>query len=302
MREFIELSRQLNFTSTAKTLHITQPGLSNHIRSLERVAGTMLVERSPKGTARLTPAGQSFLEMAGKIVALYDATVPALRGMQKEISGRLTVRSPRNECSRPLLDYIYEFCKENPKVDVVILPWSDADGIDDVASGAVDFGYVGQTFLEGIAVDEEWISFVPYAEGEVFLWLDQTYCSTDTALSLSSNLRGHQIIIPANKKRASWETTITSLVDHFRLECSLTARYCDSLEDLMLNKISDSELMLVSDGWTSFPPILMRKERVLRSFDPPVIAPYTLCFKDHSPNPAVEAFAEFLRRKFDAQE
>lgn len=26
--EFVELSRQLNFTSTAKTLHMTQPALS----------------------------------------------------------------------------------------------------------------------------------------------------------------------------------------------------------------------------------------------------------------------------------
>lgn len=43
LREFIELSKRLNFTATAQYMCLTQPALSNHIKALEKEAGTVLV-------------------------------------------------------------------------------------------------------------------------------------------------------------------------------------------------------------------------------------------------------------------
>ena len=39
LREFIELSKRLNFTATAQYMCLTQPALSNHIKALEKEAG-----------------------------------------------------------------------------------------------------------------------------------------------------------------------------------------------------------------------------------------------------------------------
>ena len=122
MGEFAELAHDLNFTAAAKRLHITQPSLSNHIQALERECGCALVERGGRTTPRLTPAGQMFLDMCTEMLGTYNRTMPALRELGRENRGRVVVRTPRNECSYPFVDYLFEFRKLHPTIDVAPLP------------------------------------------------------------------------------------------------------------------------------------------------------------------------------------
>lgn len=63
LREFIELSKRLNFTATARAMNLTQPALSNHVKALEKETGATLVQRCSFGSTgvRLTAEGQRFL-------------------------------------------------------------------------------------------------------------------------------------------------------------------------------------------------------------------------------------------------
>ena len=297
--EFIELSRQLNFTSTAKTLHITQPALSNHVQSLEKEAGVLLVERSSSDSARLTPAGQCFLDMAQKIVALHTETMPELQRLQQAIEGKITVRSPRHEYSSPLLGYIYEFQTSHPNIDIVICPWVDVDGMEDVASGRVDCAYVGYADFDDEELKDRFgIDIVPYTRTELTLWVDRTHPLAALNQLRVQDLQGYPLLIPANKKHDSWAACISCFVEQNKLDCVMEERYCDSLEDLALNKALPEDVLLCDASLLNFPPFQLRADRATKCFSPKAYGSISLCCRREK-DPSLQLFADFLRQKHE---
>ena len=301
LQEFVELSRQLNFTAAAKTLHMTQPALSNHVRILEKEAGAILIERGPVDHARLTPAGQCFLDMATKIVGIYDETMPKIKELQQRTEGKITIRSPRHEYSAPLLSYVFEFRNEHPYIDIVICPWNDTDGIEDVACGAVDLAYVGYGVREDEPITtERGISMVPYTTIEALLWVDRSHSLATQPTVTAHNLDGRSILIPANQKHDSWLLCVSGLIKRYDLDCEITEKFCDSLEDLALTKATADDLMLCDENLFGFPPFKLREDRVQRRFDPPVKAPVVLAYRTESDNQALMMLVDFLRSKYEA--
>jgi DNA-binding transcriptional LysR family regulator len=71
LRVFREVANTGSLSAAARTLSFTQPGVSHHIRQLERELGTALLERSPRGI-RLTPAGRALAAHAELLLARLD--------------------------------------------------------------------------------------------------------------------------------------------------------------------------------------------------------------------------------------
>lgn len=71
LREFIILSKTLNYTKAAETLHLAQPTLSKHITSMEKELGCQLFERNQRQVC-LTDSGNIFVNAAMQIVDTYD--------------------------------------------------------------------------------------------------------------------------------------------------------------------------------------------------------------------------------------
>ena len=297
LREFIELSRQLNFTSTARTLHMTQPALSNHVHALEKETGVLLIERSSKDRARLTPAGQYFLDVARQMVDLYDEMLPKLRELEHEIKGKIVVRSPRNEYSQPLFDYIFEFRREHPQVDIVLYPWTDVDGLEDVENGIVDCAYIGYVDPENPSLEDFGVSLVPYTTTQVLLWMDRSHPLASASELAVSDIDGCDLLIPANKKHDSWLLCVESIIRHYGLSCRVNERYCDSLEDLVLTKAQPEDLMLCDERTLQSFVFKLREDRVARAFDPPIVLPVSLGYGSRGDNPALGPFVDFLASK-----
>lgn len=76
-REFLELSRCLNFTQAAQNLNETQPALSKHIAALEQEFGTALFHRNRR-SVELTEAGRAMCSYATSIVSAYDGAAAAI--------------------------------------------------------------------------------------------------------------------------------------------------------------------------------------------------------------------------------
>ncbi|AGQ22697.1 LysR family transcriptional regulator [Lactobacillus helveticus] len=68
---FNELVKQHQFSSAAKRLHISQPSLSNSIKTLEKELNCNLIERR-NGRVELTKYGQIFLESADSIILTLE--------------------------------------------------------------------------------------------------------------------------------------------------------------------------------------------------------------------------------------
>src|SRR5664279_5863453 len=68
LRYALALARDRNFARAARSLKITQLGLSRSIQSLERLAGVQIFDRGSR-TVEVTDAGAVFLEYAREVMS-----------------------------------------------------------------------------------------------------------------------------------------------------------------------------------------------------------------------------------------
>lgn len=83
LRVFRAVAERGTLSAAAASLGYTQSAVSRQIATLERAAGTALVERHPKGV-RLTPAGQVVLRSAAAVIDRIDATARELGGLPED--------------------------------------------------------------------------------------------------------------------------------------------------------------------------------------------------------------------------
>ena len=55
VREFVEFTDSMNFTVAARTLHMSQPALSKHVKDLENELEVVLVDRNSAGGGTPSP-------------------------------------------------------------------------------------------------------------------------------------------------------------------------------------------------------------------------------------------------------
>ena len=121
--EFIVLARVGNFHKAAETLFITQPTLSNHIRSLEDSLGFTLLDR--KNRNKLTRAGNEFYWTAVKISDELKACV--LRCKSEFDKG---VSTEHGQSLRLVASRNYETISSFEKRTEVLLPDTELEIID----------------------------------------------------------------------------------------------------------------------------------------------------------------------------
>ena len=295
LREFVELAQRLNFTAAAKSLHITQPALSNHVAALERQVGALLIERSPAGENRLTREGGLFLEYAVDALDRYGAMLERIHAARDSVAGAFVIRSPRNEYSDPMLGYVMKFKHEHPSVQVTLLPWTDADGFDDVASGVVDVAYAASVSCDPIEREDIRVQTVELANYAVYVWADAKNPIARGEAVLPRDLEGQVIAIPATQKRATWAASISTILRQNGVSASVRERYCDSLEDLVLNKVGADEIMLFDEKIARLPAFALRPDRVMRLLETDVPNTVYLAYRASDANPGLVEFVRFIR-------
>lgn len=87
---FVTAAEKENFSRAAEELHMTQPAVSQYIKTLERNMDTQLMERNNK-MVRLTKAGEVVYHHAKEIIGLYTRMQHLVDDMMKTASGKLTI-------------------------------------------------------------------------------------------------------------------------------------------------------------------------------------------------------------------
>jgi DNA-binding transcriptional LysR family regulator len=163
---FVAVVDEGGMTKAAVASHVSQPALSQAIRTLEAELGIALFDRVGR-RVRLTAAGEALLEPARQAlrdVQTAEAAVMAVRGLD---AGRLALGSLRTLAADPTGPLIGRFRAAHPAVVVQLAdPDDPADLLDMVRAGDVELA-ITETPRErnGLAVhelaDQELVAILP---------------------------------------------------------------------------------------------------------------------------------------------
>lgn len=90
LKIFVDLAETLNFRQTAQNRHLTQPGVSQLIKSMENELGVSLFERNRRNV-KLTEGGLSFYEDMKRLIKKYDAAFERAREIAEHHNQSFTI-------------------------------------------------------------------------------------------------------------------------------------------------------------------------------------------------------------------
>jgi DNA-binding transcriptional LysR family regulator len=144
MEYLIEVADTGSFARAAENLHVSQPGLSQQIRQLERDVGTPLLARRPRNVVP-TAAGRAYLADARVAVNAARNAKRAARNLASGHGGDLEIATVRSLSSGVLPRSLTRWHREYPDVVVRLHEFGNAHTMEEqVADGLADLA-VGPT-------------------------------------------------------------------------------------------------------------------------------------------------------------
>jgi DNA-binding transcriptional LysR family regulator len=141
LRYFVAVASELHFGRAARRLFISQPALSQQIRSLEGELGLKLLERNRRGV-RLTPEGAAFLAEATAVVQQADRAVEVARTLAEGATGRLRMSYVLTTPGGLPELIVREYQRRYPGVQISADSGSTAQNVERLRRGELDVAFV----------------------------------------------------------------------------------------------------------------------------------------------------------------
>src|ERR1043166_551262 len=141
LRYFTAVAGELHFGRAAKLLRMSQPPLSQQIRSLEKELGVELLGRT-KREVRLTPAGKAILERARKVLEEVDLSTEVVRRAARGETGTLEIGYVPPTDLAILPPVIRRFRSQSPGVRIALRPLTTTEQAEALRESRIDFGLV----------------------------------------------------------------------------------------------------------------------------------------------------------------
>ncbi len=149
---FVTAAETLNFTQTAKRLHLTQSSVSQHIKALENQLGVDLFVRKGR-TLEITDAGNVLVPMAKEVVEGSIRASEQMELLKQEIHGHLIVGCNTAPGKYILPTLLAEFHKEYPlvRISCQVLPQNQT--LEGLAEGNIHFAFTNVDDLNQSSAD-----------------------------------------------------------------------------------------------------------------------------------------------------
>ena len=139
---FVKVAELRSFSKAAEALYLTQPTVSEHIRTLEDDVGVRLLDRLGRGAA-VTKAGELLLGYAKRMLALQREARQAMDSFQGKMSGELLVGASTIPGEYILPALIGRFKEKYPEISITLLIGDSQAVMDWVLEGRAELGVVG---------------------------------------------------------------------------------------------------------------------------------------------------------------
>jgi LysR family transcriptional regulator, low CO2-responsive transcriptional regulator len=141
LQAFLYAAENLSFSEAAKQLHLSQPTISHHIKTLEQELGVELFARSGSGL-KLTDAGRLLMSQAGKLLREANAVEQMLESLQEKIAGQITIACSTTSGKYVLPQVAARFRQQHPGVKISILACTQENVVPRLMKEEADLGVV----------------------------------------------------------------------------------------------------------------------------------------------------------------
>lgn len=138
LRYVIAVARRKNFSRAAEQCHVSQPSLSQQIQKLEEELGERLFVRL-KREAKLTPAGETFLARAVRIMEEVDAAKREAADARDLLRGSVNLGILPTIAPYLLPGVVREFARKFPGVEIVVQEDTTARLLKQLLACEIDF-------------------------------------------------------------------------------------------------------------------------------------------------------------------
>ena len=160
LRVFLSVYRNRSFSKASRELRLSQPTISDHIKSLEQQLDCALFERLARA---VIPTGEAEIlyNHAVDIVEKTDNIRHALGNFKKEIAGELIIGASSIPGTYLLPSCMATFKLRNPSVSFQVLVTDSRDVVQKIAKHELLVGLVGSK------LNTAHVGYVPFKEDEL---------------------------------------------------------------------------------------------------------------------------------------
>lgn len=154
----VALAEYKSFMAASALLKVSQPTLSRTIRHVERTTGVALFVRTSR-RVEITPAGREFAAVAERVLNDLQLALRNMGDVASEQRGQVIVSTYPIFAHQVLPQIVRDYRETRPHVEIHVRQGRFPEVLDDVYSGASDFGitYVDAVpeAIEGVVLRRE---------------------------------------------------------------------------------------------------------------------------------------------------
>lgn len=139
---FHAAARLLSFTGAARELHLTQPGVTKHVKDLETYYGARLFDRMGRKVA-LTQAGKILFDASTNIFNLMDESKAGIDALIGLAAGKLAIGAGNTIATYILPELLVRFRQKYPGIEIRVDTGFSRHVLRKVLDNAVEMGFVG---------------------------------------------------------------------------------------------------------------------------------------------------------------
>lgn len=245
LRYFLQIADSGSLSRAAEVLHVAQPSLSQHVRSLEDELGVELLKRHPRGVTA-TEYGRILGDHARAILREVDRSREALAEAAESPGGEVVVGLPTSACRGLAAPLIREAARLYPRMSIHLVEAMTGSLDEWVQTGRIDVALLyDRRAFEDILANDVMVE-------ELRLIVAPGHVAASQRAVVFRDAAALPLVLPARPH------VIREVVETFaaRAEASLSiANNCDSLQAI---------IALVADGRATFYPSFALKEEIAR--------------------------------------
>lgn len=140
LRTFVVVAREGSVTRASEVLHLSQPAVSAHIKTMEEGLGLNLFERTPRGMS-LTRDGERLLAKAEQTLAAHQELMDEAARNRGELTGRLRIGAGTNSNNEAIGRLLTELSARRPGIEVILRHGTSAEILAGIRGGSLEAGF-----------------------------------------------------------------------------------------------------------------------------------------------------------------